>query len=168
MQYTIIFYHSAVLYSKLDSSVKYVDHKCVYILFKIQIHPGTKIYVTNEFGGLWSLEPMWHQVRKIGDEFMRISSVHPEGFHVIGNKNIIFRKFIISSFYLYIFICIYCIHHYCLHHSIIVTTYVACFGRMHITDSFPAFSVLYIPIYLRAICQQLFGNAVCFSLIVVH
>lgn len=49
-----------------------------------EIHPGTKVYVTNEFGGLWSLEPMWHQVRKIGDEFMRISAVHPEGFHVIG------------------------------------------------------------------------------------
>ncbi|XP_054284983.1 lysosomal thioesterase PPT2 homolog [Macrosteles quadrilineatus] len=49
-----------------------------------EMHPGTKVYITNQFGGFWSLEPMWHQVSKIGAEIMQICAIHPEGIHLIG------------------------------------------------------------------------------------
>lgn len=52
--------------------------------YVFKVHPGTTLYITNQFGGLYSLEPMWHQVKKIGAEIMQICATHPEGINLIG------------------------------------------------------------------------------------
>uniref|UniRef100_A0A1B6MNE8 palmitoyl-CoA hydrolase n=1 Tax=Graphocephala atropunctata TaxID=36148 RepID=A0A1B6MNE8_9HEMI len=50
----------------------------------IQVHPGTIVYIINQYGGLFSLEPMWRQVKNIGDEILQICAIHPDGIHLIG------------------------------------------------------------------------------------
>lgn len=47
-------------------------------------HPGTKVYVTDKFGGWSSLAPMWHQIQEMGEDLMKISAAHPEGINLIG------------------------------------------------------------------------------------
>ncbi|XP_046685339.1 LOW QUALITY PROTEIN: lysosomal thioesterase PPT2 homolog [Homalodisca vitripennis] len=49
-----------------------------------EIHPGTEVYITNQYGGLYSLEPLWRQVKYIGDEIMQICAINPDGIHLIG------------------------------------------------------------------------------------
>lgn len=48
------------------------------------MHPNTTVYVSDMYDGWASLEPMWRQVQKFGEEFRNISERHPEGFHLIG------------------------------------------------------------------------------------
>lgn len=40
--------------------------------------------MSNRYNNLGSLEPMWTQVDKIGEDLMEFSSRHPEGIHLIG------------------------------------------------------------------------------------
>uniref|UniRef100_A0A1B6DQR5 palmitoyl-CoA hydrolase n=1 Tax=Clastoptera arizonana TaxID=38151 RepID=A0A1B6DQR5_9HEMI len=47
-------------------------------------HPGTIVHITNDFGGLFSLEPMWHQVHRVGAEIMMMSAMHPDGIILLG------------------------------------------------------------------------------------
>ncbi|XP_077285117.1 palmitoyl-protein thioesterase 2 [Arctopsyche grandis] len=49
-----------------------------------ELHPGTKVYNIERFGGWSSLEPMWHQVQEIGNDIANISASHPDGIHLIG------------------------------------------------------------------------------------
>nr|CAD7568058.1 unnamed protein product [Timema californicum] len=50
----------------------------------LNLHPGTKTYITNRFSGWSSLSPMWHQVNELGNDLMKISAAHPEGINLIG------------------------------------------------------------------------------------
>uniref|UniRef100_A0A7G3AI95 palmitoyl-CoA hydrolase n=1 Tax=Lutzomyia longipalpis TaxID=7200 RepID=A0A7G3AI95_LUTLO len=47
-------------------------------------HPGTKVYMTDRFGGWSSLENTWHQVKELGSDIMEICDMHPEGIHLVG------------------------------------------------------------------------------------
>ncbi|CAH0393100.1 unnamed protein product [Bemisia tabaci] len=47
-------------------------------------HPGTKTYVSDRFLKWSSLEPIWRQISRVGEDFKNISDSHPDGFHVIG------------------------------------------------------------------------------------
>ncbi|KAK6619073.1 hypothetical protein RUM44_003455 [Polyplax serrata] len=49
-----------------------------------EVHPNTEVVICDYFNGLGSLEPMWSQVNKIGQDLMAFSSKHPEGIHLIG------------------------------------------------------------------------------------
>lgn len=49
-----------------------------------ELHPGTKVFVTDRFGGWSSLRPMWHQVMEIGSDILQFMAFHPGGVHVIG------------------------------------------------------------------------------------
>jgi len=50
----------------------------------LQAHPGTEVIISQQYGGWNSLEPMWRQVGKIGEDFLNISAANPDGFHLIG------------------------------------------------------------------------------------
>ncbi|XP_073986349.1 palmitoyl-protein thioesterase 2 isoform X2 [Rhodnius prolixus] len=49
-----------------------------------EVHPGTKVFVTDRFGGWSSLRPMWHQVLEIGSDILDFMVFHPDGVNLIG------------------------------------------------------------------------------------
>ncbi|XP_014280784.1 lysosomal thioesterase PPT2 homolog isoform X2 [Halyomorpha halys] len=49
-----------------------------------ELHPGTKVFVTDRFGGWSSLRPMWHQVMEIGSDILQFMAFHPDGVHLIA------------------------------------------------------------------------------------
>lgn len=51
----------------------------------LQVHPGTKVFVTDRFGGWSSLRPMWHQVLEIGSDILDFMVFHPDGVNLIGD-----------------------------------------------------------------------------------
>lgn len=52
--------------------------------FSFKLHPGTKVYIANRYDNWASLEPMWRQTEKFGEDLLNISAQHPEGIHLIG------------------------------------------------------------------------------------
>jgi len=63
----------------------------ILFMYTYQLHPGTKTYVIDRFCGLASLEPLWHQTKKLADDLLKICSLHPEGVHVIGKYKCIYK-----------------------------------------------------------------------------
>lgn len=48
------------------------------------MHNGTKVYISDRYDGWASLEPMWVQAKRFGEDLMSLSRKYPEGIHLIG------------------------------------------------------------------------------------